>query len=83
LAIERGEAGHNPCRGGQFKRNKERPRTEAPEAANIAALVAYAAQRGSVRVTAKGKVIDTTKQWRIGIPTVGIPWEFHCTRIQR
>ena len=65
LAIERGEATHNPCRGGQVKRNKERPRTVAPESADISALVSFAAGRGELRTTAKGKLIDTTKQWRI------------------
>jgi integrase len=65
LAIERGEATHNPCRGGQVKRNKERPRTIAPEATDIAALATFAAGHGEVRTTAKGKVIDTTKQWRV------------------
>ncbi len=65
LAIERGEATHNPCRGGQVKRNTERPRTVAPEAADIAALVRFATGHGNVRTTSKGKVIDTTLQWRI------------------
>lgn len=46
LAIERGEAEHNPCRGGQVKRNKERPRTRSPEHNEIEALVQYAATRG-------------------------------------
>lgn len=46
LAIERGEATHNPCRGGQVPRNKERPRTEAPPRAQIEALAAFAATLG-------------------------------------
>lgn len=46
VAIERGEAEHNPCRGGQVKRNKERPRTRAPERAEIDALVAHAYTKG-------------------------------------
>lgn len=46
LAIERGEAEHNPCRGGQVKRNKERPRTEAPQRSGIDALAAHADQKG-------------------------------------
>lgn len=46
LAIERGEAVANPCRGRMVKRNKERPRTAAPELADIAALVAFAATKG-------------------------------------
>jgi integrase len=65
LAIDRGEAEHNPCRGGQVRRNKERPRTIAPETADIAALVAYASTRGRQWTTAKGKEADTTRQWRI------------------
>lgn len=46
LAIDRGEATANPCRGGQVKRNKERPRTMAPEREQIDALVAFAASKG-------------------------------------
>lgn len=46
LAIERGEAQHNPCRGGQVRRNPERPRANAPSAAQIEALAAHARTRG-------------------------------------
>ena len=46
LAIERGEAERNPCRGGQVRRNRERPRTMAPAADDLAALVAHAAAKG-------------------------------------
>jgi integrase len=46
LAIDRGEATANPCRGGQVKRNKERSRTAAPQREDIDALVAYAEQKG-------------------------------------
>lgn len=46
LAIERGEATANPCRGGQVKRNKERPRTVAPTPDEIAALVKHAEAKG-------------------------------------
>lgn len=46
LAIERGEALANPCRGGLVKRNRETARTMVPEADDIAALVAYAQTRG-------------------------------------
>lgn len=46
LAIERGEAELNPCRGGLVKRNPERPRQSAPEAADIAALIAHAHAKG-------------------------------------
>ncbi|MGF6549356.1 tyrosine-type recombinase/integrase [Paraburkholderia youngii] len=45
LAIERGEAKHNPCR--EVKRNEEQPRTEAPEPADFAAFAQWLAeQRG-------------------------------------
>lgn len=46
LAIERGEAEHNPCRGGQVRRNKERPRTISPERAELDALIKHAASKG-------------------------------------
>ena len=46
LAIERGEATSNPCRGGQVPRNKERPRTSAPERAEIEALTEFAKSKG-------------------------------------
>ena len=46
VAIDRGEAEHNPCRGGQVRRNKERPRTRSPERAEIDALVAHAYTKG-------------------------------------
>ncbi|MBA3588221.1 tyrosine-type recombinase/integrase [Methylibium sp.] len=46
LAIERGEATHNPCRGGQVARNRERPRTVAPEREQIDALVNHANSKG-------------------------------------
>jgi integrase len=46
LAIERGEAEHNPCRGGQVRRNKERPRTKKPETTDLAALVKFAMTKG-------------------------------------
>lgn len=46
LAIERGEAENNPCRGGQVKRNREVPRAEAPEAADLLALIEHARAKG-------------------------------------
>jgi len=42
LAIERGEAVANPCRGGQVRRNRERPRSTAPAAGQIEALARFA-----------------------------------------
>jgi integrase len=46
LAIERGEAMANPCRGGQVKRNPEKERTTAPSVEAIEALVKFAATKG-------------------------------------
>ncbi|MBN8493411.1 MAG: tyrosine-type recombinase/integrase [Burkholderiales bacterium] len=46
LAIERGDAMHNPCRGGQVRRNPERPRSITPEQADIQALVVHAQAKG-------------------------------------
>lgn len=42
LAIECGDALHNPCRGGQVMRNPERPRSQSPSAGQIEALAAFA-----------------------------------------
>ncbi len=41
LAIERGEATANPCRGGLVKRNREVPLDVLPEASDIASLIAW------------------------------------------
>lgn len=46
LAIRRGEALANPCRGGQVERNTERPRTVAPSRSDIDALVRFAEAKG-------------------------------------
>lgn len=46
LAIERGEATHNPCRGGQVRRNPERPRQNAPTTGQIEALARFSDGRG-------------------------------------
>jgi hypothetical protein len=46
LAIERGEADGNPCRGRMIKRNPERPRSQAPDADDMSALLAYAEAKG-------------------------------------
>ena len=47
LAIERGEAKHNPCR--EVKRNEEQPRTEAPEPEDFAAFATWLSQQGGQR----------------------------------
>ena len=41
LAIDRGEAKHNPCR--EVRRNEEQPRTEAPEPEDLQAFAALVA----------------------------------------
>jgi integrase len=47
LAIERGEAKHNPCR--EVKRNEEQPRTEAPEPEEFAAFATWLSEQGGQR----------------------------------
>nr|WP_223963109.1 hypothetical protein [Burkholderia diffusa] len=44
LAIDRGEAKHNPCR--EVRRNEEQPRTEAPEPEDFQAFAAWVASLG-------------------------------------
>lgn len=44
LAVERGDIDANPCK--QVRRNKEQPRREVPEAADLAGFVAWAWARG-------------------------------------
>ncbi|CAN0620287.1 Integrase [Burkholderia multivorans] len=47
LAIDRGEAKHNPCR--EVRRNEEQPRTEAPEPEDFQAFSAWVASLGGQR----------------------------------
>lgn len=47
LGIERGDLDTNPCK--QVRRNKEQPRTEAPETAALGAFVAWLVQSGGQR----------------------------------
>lgn len=47
LAIENGDAKHNPCR--EVKRNEEQPRTEAPEPEDFHAFSAWLAKQGGQR----------------------------------
>lgn len=49
LGIARGDLDLNPCK--QVRRNKEQPRTEAPETAVLAAFVAWLEQSGGQRKT--------------------------------
>lgn len=46
LAIKRGEATHNPCRGRQVERNTERPRNSPPNTDDIRAIIAHAQAKG-------------------------------------
>lgn len=47
LAIERGEAKHNPCR--EVRRNEEQPRTEAPDPVDFLRFAAWMASMGGQR----------------------------------
>lgn len=47
VATERGDIDQNPCK--QVKRNQERPRTEAPEAAELAAFIDWLTAQGKQR----------------------------------
>ncbi len=49
LGIERGDLDTNPCK--QVRRNKEQPRTEAPETLVLAAFVDWLVQSGGQRKT--------------------------------
>lgn len=55
LAIERGEAAANPCRGGLVKRNREVPLDVLPAALDIQALIDFAAQRDAAVKTKIGR----------------------------
>lgn len=44
LAVERGDVDANPCK--QVRRNKEQPRSEAPEVVDLAKFLTWAAARG-------------------------------------
>lgn len=47
VAVERGDIDVNPCK--QVKRNLERPRTEAPEPAELAKFIAWLSNQGAQR----------------------------------
>jgi integrase len=74
LAIERGDATANPCRGGQVSRNRERPRTMKPEESDINALVSFAASRGgrSVVVMMAAEFAALTGARRVEL--LGLHW---------
>lgn len=55
LAIERGEAKANPCRGGQVRRNKEVPKDVLPEASDMQALVEFAIEKDAAVKTGIGR----------------------------
>lgn len=48
LAVERGEMDANPCK--QIRRNKEQPRTEAPETAELQAFVGWLLETGRTTI---------------------------------
>jgi len=47
VAVERGDIDANPCK--QVKRNQERPRTEAPEPAELSRFIAWLQDQGGQR----------------------------------
>ncbi|WP_236698418.1 tyrosine-type recombinase/integrase [Xylophilus sp. Leaf220] len=47
VAVERGDIDVNPCK--QVKRNLERPRTEAPEPAELSCFITWLAKQGAQR----------------------------------
>lgn len=55
LAIERGEATANPCRGGLVKRNREVPLDVLPESSELQALIDYAHSRDAAVKTRIGR----------------------------
>jgi hypothetical protein len=66
LAIERGEALTNPCRGGQVRRNKERPLDVLPQADDIAALAAWVGSGARTKADeTRTKKRPVSKQWKI------------------
>ena len=86
LAIERGEATHNPCRGGQVRRNPERPRAEAPDAGQIRALAAFAmARQGQwciVAYAARFAALVGARQAEL-LPLHWPQWDADEVRLQR
>lgn len=86
LAIERGEAEHNPCRGGQVRRNPERPRSVAPDAADLAALVAHAQAKGGqwaiIVMAAEFAALVGARQAEL-LPLHWPQWGADCVRLRR
>jgi hypothetical protein len=86
LAIERGEAMHNPCRGGQVKRNPERPRTQAPDPADLQRLIDYAHQKGGqwrlIVMAAEFAALVGSRQAEL-LPLHWPQWDESEVRLQR
>ena len=86
LAIERGEALHNSCRGGQVRRNIERPRSTVPDAADITALVAHAQAKGGqwavVTMAAEFAALVGARQAEL-LPLHWPQWSADEVRLQR
>jgi integrase len=86
LAIERGEATYNPCRGGQVRRNPERPRSDAPSAAQIQALAAFAMGRQGqwrlIALAAEFAALVGARQAEL-LPLIWPAWDADEVRLQR
>lgn len=86
LAIERGEATANPCRGGQVRRNQERPRAEAPSKAQIQALAAFAQARqgqwGLIAMAAEFAALAGARQAEL-LPLIWPAWDETEVRLRR
>ena len=86
LAIERGEATANPCRGGQVRRNAERPRSEAPSTAQIEALAAFAQAKAGqwrlIALAAQFAALVGARQAEL-LPLIWPAWDATEVRLQR
>lgn len=85
LAIERGEAAHNPCRGGQVRRNPERPRQNAPAAGQIEALARFSEGRGRwalIALAARFAALTGARQAEL-LPLHWPAWDADEVRLDR
>lgn len=85
LAIERGEATHNPCRGGQVRRNPERARQNAPAAGQIEALASFAEGRGRwalIALAARFAALTGARQAEL-LPLHWPAWDADEVRLDR
>lgn len=86
LAIERGEATTNPCRGGLVRRNTERASDTLPERSDIEALIALAAQKGGtwvvVTCAAEFAALTGARQAEF-LPLCWPAWDDEAVRLPR